>query len=252
MNTSSMNIEECLKDLIENDLARNEISYEIDTIGKLYARKITDKSLNGSFNRVLMKNNKRTDISKFPINSVLCDSLFENYYDSIGYEEKPNKYIEFFQTFSGDSIISANRMFFNAHILEYHGSSYENMIFCESMFENCCKMTYCKISFGSSIKSFRKAFKNCPLKTLENISIKDASKCQSFQSSFENTEITNLKGLEKWTVNKSIDFSNMFSKCKFLTDCSAIDSWELSENDTVKNMFNECPNIIRYPVWFVV
>ena len=75
MTISSINIDECLEELIENDLAKNEISHEIDTIGKLYARKITDKSLNGSFNRVLMKNNKRTDMSKFPTNSVLCDSL---------------------------------------------------------------------------------------------------------------------------------------------------------------------------------
>lgn len=221
---------------------------------KVFKKTILDKDIknfsNASPLKVLLNNSIKTDFSYIPDNALVFDSFFENYYESVGYEERFDKYIRFEQTFDTSQTISANRMFYGAHLREFYGKSFDSLILCESMFEDCVRMSVCKISFGNNVKSFRRAFFNCRSLEFAKITVRDCSKVQSFQQMFSKTPFENLVMFSSWNVSKDADFSKMFSYCQSLTDCSGIDSWDLSENETTKTMFEGCKNITRYPKWF--
>lgn len=234
------------------DIERGQ--FEDTEYEKVFKQTILDKDIknfaNASPLKVLLNNDIKTDLSYIPDNALIFDSFFENYYESVGYEERGDKYIRFEQTFNTSLTISANRMFYGAHLREFYGKSFDSLILCESMFEDCVRMKVCEISFGNNVKSFRRAFFNCKSLKFIDINIKDCSQIQSFQQMFSRTPFKNLSMFSSWNVSTKADFSKMFSDCDDLVDCSGIDSWDLSENETAKTMFEGCENIKRYPKWF--
>ena len=150
-------------------------------------------------------------------------------------------------------IENMSKMFFKCNFLHLVKVltqwKFDNVNNLNSMFCGCENLKY--IILGSELNTskvidFSNMFKDC--KSLETkeypLTLKfNTENGQKFKNMFQNcSSLTKIDGISDWKLNKAIDLSSMFSKCKLLEEID-LSKWEIPNAEYLNSMFSGCEQL---------